>query len=291
MGRIIRPDPSAPFPRGEGIGGLRQEAQAYYAEGMEENRLQRGSGRIEFARTREIVSRYLPPPPAIIFDIGGAAGVYALWLARQGYEVHLIDPIPLHVEQARQASAQQPDTPIASCAIGDARHLDHADASVDDALLFGPLYHLTERNDRITALREAARIVRPGGVVLAVGISRFVSTLDGLAKGYLTDPVFARIVQDDLASGQHRNPTNDPAYFTTTFFHHPTELKGEVEEAGLVHERTIGIEGPAWLAARVQEEWDDPNRRAEMLTALRWIEEEPSLLGASQHLIVVARKA
>ena len=78
---------------------------------------------------------------------------------------------------------------------------------------FGPLYHLTERDDRITALREAARIVRPGGVVLAVGISRFVSTLDGMAHGYLADPAFARIVRDDLATGQHRNPTQSPRLF------------------------------------------------------------------------------
>ncbi len=268
---------------------LGQEAHAYYAKGMEADRLARGSSKIEFARTQEIVSRYLPPPPAVILDIGGAAGVYALWLARLRHEVHLVDPMPLHVEQARQASAQQPDAPIASCTVGDARHLDHADNSADIALLFGPLYHLTGREERIAALREAARIVRPGGVVLAAGISRFVSTLDGLANGYLADPGFARIVQDDLANGQHCNPTNHPAYFTTAFFHHPTELKGEVEDAGLVHERTIGIEGPVWLAARVQETWGDPERRAETMTALRWIEEEPSLLGASQHLMVVAR--
>ena len=269
---------------------LAREARAYYAAGREADRLAHGSSRIEFARTREIVARYLPPPPTAIADIGGGPGAYSLWLARLGHAVHLIDPVPLHIEQARRASARQPDAPIADCALGDARHLDRADASVAVALLFGPLYHLTERQDRIAALREAARIVRPGGVVLAVGISRFVSTLDGMANGYFADPAFAAIVRGDLASGQHRNPTHHPAYFTTAYFHHPAELGDEAEAAGLVHERTIGIEGPAWLAARVRESWDDPERRAETMAALRWIEEEPALLGASQHLMVVARK-
>src|SRR4051794_39764187 len=229
-------------------GELGQEAQEHYAAGVEVDRLRRGSGRIEVARTQEIVSRFLPPPPAVVFDIGGGPGVYATWLARRGYEVHLIDPVPLHVEQARHASTRQPEAPIASCALGDARRIERADGSVDAALLLGPLYHLTERADRVAALREAARIVRPGGVMLAVGISRFVSTLDGMAHGYLADGVFAQIAWNDVTTGQHRNPTNHPAYFTTTFFHHPAELKAEVEDAGLVHERTIGIEGPAWLA-------------------------------------------
>ncbi|MHC5938042.1 methyltransferase domain-containing protein [Nostoc sp.] len=45
---------------------------------------------------KSLISRYLPPPPAVIFDVGGGAGVYSFWLAQQGYEVHLIDAIPLH---------------------------------------------------------------------------------------------------------------------------------------------------------------------------------------------------
>lgn len=267
------------------------EMLAHYATGYEADRLRQGSSRIEFARTQDIVLRHIPAAPAVICDIGGGPGVYASWLARLGYVVHLIDPVPIHVEQARAASAAQPEAPIASCTLGDARRIERADASVDAALLFGPLYHLTERADRIEALREARRIVRPGGIVLAVGISRFVSTLDGMLRGYLDDPVFVGIVRDDLTTGQHRNPTNHPAYFTTTYFHHPTELRAEVEEAGLVHTRTVGIEGPAWLATRVQETWDDSERRARYLDALRSVEEEPSLLGTSQHLMVVARKA
>jgi ubiquinone/menaquinone biosynthesis C-methylase UbiE len=266
------------------------EMQEHYAAGIESPRLEQGSGRIELARTQELVLRHIPGPPAAIADIGGGPGVYATWLARLGYAVHLIDPVPLHIEQARAASARQPDTPIASVTLGDARQIERPDGSVDAALLFGPLYHLTERSDRIAALREAWRIVRPGGVVLAVGISRFVSTLDGMLHGFLDDPLFVRITRDDLATGQHRNPTNHPAYFTTTYFHHPAELKTEVEDAGLVHERTVGIEGAAWLVSRVRETWDDPTWRARYLDALGRIEEEPSLLGASQHLLVVARK-
>jgi ubiquinone/menaquinone biosynthesis C-methylase UbiE len=123
----------------------------------------------------------------VIFDVGGGPGVYACRLAKQGYEVHLVDALPLHVEMARQASQAQPDAPLASIVVGDAHSLKRPDTSVDVVLLFGPLYHLTERADRLTALREAYRILRPCGILLAMGISRFASVLDGIRQGLLDD--------------------------------------------------------------------------------------------------------
>jgi ubiquinone/menaquinone biosynthesis C-methylase UbiE len=114
-----------------------------------------GAGRLEYLRTRELLARYLPPAPATVLDVGGGAGVYALPLAREGYSVHLIDAVPLHVEQAREASALQQDSPLASAQVGDARRLVWDDNSVDAVLLLGPLYHLTSRDDRLRALKEA----------------------------------------------------------------------------------------------------------------------------------------
>jgi SAM-dependent methyltransferase len=270
---------------------LSDEIVAHYADGYEAERLSNRASRLELARTQELVLRYLLPPPAVIYDVGGGPGVYACWLARLGYEVHLVDALPLHVELARQAAAAQPDVPLARVSLGDARALDRSDESVDVALLFGPLYHLTERSDRLAALGEARRVLRPGGILLAAGISRFASTLSGLREGLFDDPVFERIVEQDLQDGQHRNPTNRPEYFTTAYFHHPAELQAEVEAAGLHHEATLPIEGPGWLIAGVFERWDDADHRTRVLAALRRIEREPSLLGASAHLLVVARKA
>ena len=262
----------------------------HYASGYEAQRLQSGSSQIELARTQELVMRYVPPTPAMIFDVGGGPGVYACWLSKLGYEVHLVDATPLHVELARQASQAQPDAPLASMEVGDARSLKHPDDSVDVVLMFGPLYHLTERVDRLMALHEAHRVLRSGGLLLAVGISRFTSALDGLRQGLFDDPVFAPIVERDLQNGQHRNPTNHPMYFTTTFFHLPKELQAEVEESGFLYEKTLPVEGPLWLSDYVVANFSDLKRREQLLTLARWLEEEPSLLGASAHLLVVARK-
>jgi ubiquinone/menaquinone biosynthesis C-methylase UbiE len=269
---------------------LPPEVLEHYASGYESQRLLHGSSQIELIRTQELVMRYMPPPPAVILDIGGGPGVYACWLARQGYEVHLVDAHPLHVEQARQASQAQPDAPLAGIAVGDARSLKRPDASVDVVLLFGPLYHLTERADRLTALREAHRILRPAGVLFAVGISRFTSVLDGLCQGFLDDPAFVQIVERDLTDGQHQNPVNHPAYFTTAFFHDPKELETEVKESGFLYERTLPIEGPLWLSPYVVANFHDQGKRELFLTLVRRLEQESSLLGASAHLLAVARK-
>ncbi|MFN6466402.1 MAG: class I SAM-dependent methyltransferase [Nostoc sp. DedVER02] len=269
---------------------LLDEILAHYERGLEAERLLKRTNPIELVRTQELLSRYLPPPPAVIFDVGGGSGIYACWLAQLGYKVHLIDPVPLHVEQARFASQVQPDYPLASAEIGDARQLNQANNSVDAVLLFGPLYHLIERNERIAALREANRVLKSGGLVFAVACSRFASLLDGLFRGWLDDPEFVEIVHRDLLEGQHRNPSNHPAYFTTAFFHHPDQLKAEVEEAGLSCEKLLAIEGPGKLLQNFEEHWSEPSRRERLLQAIRWIETEPSTLGVSAHIIAIAKK-
>jgi SAM-dependent methyltransferase len=268
----------------------------HYEIGLERDRLFSGPGVLELARTQEILTRFLPRPPGVVLDIGGGPGVYAAWLAGRGYAVRLLDPVPLHVEQAREAFARLMTSGAASreaapgAEVGDARRLPYPDGGADAALLLGPLYHLTERGERLLALKEAARALRPGGALFAAGISRFASTLDGLWRRLLDDPEFLTIVLGDLAEGQHRNPSNKPDYFTTAFFHKPEELATEVREAGFTEVRVIAVEGPGWLLPRFAEDWAEAGRRGRLLDALRRIEEEPSMLGASAHLLAVGKK-
>jgi ubiquinone/menaquinone biosynthesis C-methylase UbiE len=270
--------------------GDADEVTAYYARGLERDRLAGGQGALEFARTQALLGRYLPAPPAVVADVGGGPGRYAVWLAERGYRVHLIDPVPLHVEQARAAAAARPGAALASAEVGDARALRLPDSSADAVLLFGPLYHLPERADRLQALAEARRVCRPGGVVLVAAISRFASTLDGLRGGYLEDPAFAAVAAGDLRHGRHRNPTGDPAYFTTAYFHRPEDLAAECAAAGLAHEVTLAVEGAAWLLADLDARLADERRRAVLLASLAALETEPTLLGVSAHLLTVARR-
>jgi ubiquinone/menaquinone biosynthesis C-methylase UbiE len=267
-----------------------EEMIRHYTATDEASRLRTGWFQLERARTQELILRHLPPAPAKVLDVGGAAGAYACWLASRGYEVHLIDPVGDHIEQARAASAQQPNHPLASAALGDARELKHSSNSADAVLLLGPLYHLTERADRLTALREAHRVLRSGGLVWAAAISRFASLLDSLSHGFFDDPEFVSILERDVAEGQHRNPTGNPNYFTDTFFHLPNELAGELTDAGFELIELVAVEGPGWLARDFDRLWSVPQERDRLLATLSKVEHEPALLGASSHILAIGQK-
>ena len=261
----------------------------YYGRAPEELRLEQGSSSLEALRTRELIDRHARRPPATVLDVGGAAGYYALGLAEAGYTVHLVDAVPRLVEEAQRRSATR-SRPLASCRLGDARALELPDQSVDIVLLLGPLYHLTDAAERDRALREARRVLRPGGQLFAAAISRWASALDGLSRDLFRDPRFKAIVERDLQEGQHRNPTERLDYFTTAYLHRPDELRAEVLAADLALDGLYGIEGPGWILSDVAERLEDPRRCADLLQVARQFESDPAILGVSAHLLAVARR-
>jgi ubiquinone/menaquinone biosynthesis C-methylase UbiE len=265
---------------------LSPEVVAFYDEGTEATRLSRGLGRLEFARMQELLSRYFPASPADVGDIGGGPGAYACWLAAQGYAVHLVDPIRLHVEQAREASARQPHHPMASCQLGDARELPFESESLDAVLLHGPLYHLTERVDRVRALTEVRRVLRPGGAVAAVAITRYASAIVGIVNGWIWDQPYLEMVREELTTGQHRRPSGRRV-FTTAYFHDVAELASELFDAGLQHDTTLGIQGSGWLAPEFESMSQDTAKWLTLVQMAGLVETEPAL---SPHMLALAHK-
>ena len=270
---------------------LSDEILSFYRQTEESQRLTTHfKGQLEFVRTQEIITRYLPAPPAVVLDIGGGSGPYACWLAKAGYEVHLVDPVDLHVEQAKKASNQQPEHPIASVSLGDARSLRFSSMSVDAVLLLGPLYHLIDKTERLLALSEAYRVLQEDGVMIAAGISRFASMLDSFFEGRFENPVHRDIVQSDLETGYHCNLTDDLKYFTDAYLHRPKSLSAEVVEAGFQHQAILAVEGPAWLFESFESYWTDPELRLVVLDLIRKVEAEPSILGMSAHVLAIGMK-
>jgi SAM-dependent methyltransferase len=253
----------------------------YYRLGGEHTRLASGVGRLEFLRTWDVLLRTLPPAPADVLDVGGATGVYAAPLARAGYRVHLVDPVPEHVDAAATL-------PGVSASPGDVRALPALDGSADAVLLLGPLYHLLDRADRVRAWREAARVARPGAPVVAATISRFAALFDGFPKGMYADPRYRPVVERSLRTGEHLTEPGS-GWFTTAYFHRPDEVPAEVADAGLVLDRIVAVESPLWLAGpQLDDVLADPQSATALLDLLREVETEPSLVGASSHFLVIA---
>jgi SAM-dependent methyltransferase len=250
----------------------------YEHEYDEDVRLTRSPhGRLELARTVQLLERLLPAPPARVLDVGGGTGVHARWLAAAGFDVTLVDLMPRHVWRAAGIDGVE-------AVVGDARALSLKDADFDVVLLLGPLYHLTEASDRLAALREAIRVARPGAPVAAAAIGRYAGLLDFGAHGGL-DEVTEPRVRRTLATGRH-----DPQLgFTTAYLHRPEELRAELLAAGLHDIEVFGVEGPAGPALdahgidRVDEFLPSALRCAQIA------ERDPALINASAHLLGLAR--
>ncbi|WP_067172259.1 class I SAM-dependent methyltransferase [Microtetraspora niveoalba] len=252
----------------------------YYLRGREDGRLRSGRGRLEFWRTQDVLRRVLPPAPARVLDVGGGSGVHAEWLAADGHRVEVVDPVPMHVEMAARL-------PGVVARMGDARTLEDADGSADAVLLLGPLYHLTDRADRVRALAEARRVVRPGGVVAAATISRWAAVHDMIRSGRYAEESVRAVVDDSARHGLLRG--NERIGFTTAYFHDPDEILGEFADAGLPEARRYALENVFGLYADIDEWLDDPERRGMILDVARRSEGEPTLLGVAGHMLTVAR--
>lgn len=266
---------------------VEHEMRAFYEEGNEFDRLTRGIGPLEFARTQELIARFIPSSPARICDVGGAHGTYSFWLAGMGHEVHLIDIMPLHIQKAERIATDPASPKLADMQVGDARSLPFPDQSADVVILHGPMYHLTEPSERMAALREAYRVLMPGGLLLAFTISNYASTIWGISCGHVWDSDFLGMCEREINTGDHLKPESWPSLFSTAYFHHPDKAIGEIEWGGFVCEGVFGIQGPGWMVPDFQSSWQDPARRATILRIAHATEREPVL---SPHNLTVARK-
>jgi hypothetical protein len=141
----------------------------------------------------------------------------------------------------------------------------------------------------LQALREAARIVVPGGLVMVVAISRWAVLLDGVLRLRMGegDPSFAAVIDAVIETG--RLDPLAPRGFSG-FLHRPEELRAEVAEAGLRETALLSVEGAGAYLLDLEERWASPAARQVVLDVARRLETVPELLGMGSHLLLVARR-
>jgi SAM-dependent methyltransferase len=238
------------------------------------------TGRLEFARTKELLVRHLPAPPARILDVGGASGRYAHWLNELGYDVTIVDPVEKHIAQATDRGLD--------ARLGHAGQLGWPDESIDAVVLLGPLYHLVNPAERAAALREARRVLRQGGLIACAYLGRYTGLFEMLQSVDAADPQTWKLVTDAATSGV--GPPSNAGFFTTAYFHHRDEIAPELTEAGFVVDAIYGVEGPGALVGDLNVRWNNERQRQRLLDAARLLETEPTLAGCNPHLLAVARR-
>ena len=254
--------------------------QAYYSQHFAEGErltVRSAQGRLEFERVQELVAARIPTGSRIL-DIGGATGVHSAPLAALGHEVVLIDPVLTQVQEALRHGTFE-------AVVGDARDLRFEDDSFDAALLFGPLYHLATREDRLLALGEARRVVRPGGWVFAAAIPRVARH----AVLTLAEGVPHPYPSDWISLLEHGDPP-DWGRFPGAHFHTAEELEAELEHSGLVNVSVCAIEGPDGLAFEQVREVDDDLHEA-ALRIVRSVGHLPGVRDMTNHMMGMAQVA
>ena len=267
----------------------RSEIKEFYAKGGETDRLNHPNFLLEGIRTKQIVERYIDRPKLEILDVGGGAGFYSFWLQKMGHQVTLIDLSEENISAANDYEITS-GIKLKELRTGNALKLSLEDNSFDLVLLMGPLYHLLEKPERIQAIAEAKRVLKPGGIVIAAIISRYASLMDGFSRDFVYDDAFFDVVRTDLATGMHHNPTNNPQYFTTSYFHHPAELETEINEGGLQFKKLIAVESFGWILKDLDKKQGDGPYMNKLLSTIQSLESNQDLIAISPHIIGIGTK-
>lgn len=233
---------------------------------------------VEYLTTRHYLDQYLTPGCRIL-DVGAGTGAYSIPLAAAGHRVTAVELAGRNVKIFRQKLEALPQDARPTLVQGNALDLSaFAAASFDAVLLLGPLYHLASRESRLQALAQARRVLKPGGLLAAAFISH--------------DMVYMTELQYDphyFAAGHghfdHETLRQEDFPFVLAT---PPEAAALLQEAGLQLCKAVASDGFSELMeerinAMTDDEW------AHYLRYHLYRCEKPELLGASNHLLYLAR--
>ena len=160
----------------------------------------------------------------------------------------------------------------------------------------GPLYHLMSKEDRLTVLSEAHRVLKDNGILIAAGISKFSSatwalTVYGTANEFISDDIYMDMIMREMETGEHIRPKEYPYFISNAYFHTIDGLRDEIGEAGFKVTESAAVEGCSWITPDIAEKWKDDDKRERLLKIIRTTEHEETMMGISPHFIVCASKA
>jgi SAM-dependent methyltransferase len=262
------------------------DIQDYYNREVDQEQIRLERHLLEYELTWRYLERYLPPSGSIL-EIGAATGRYTVELARRGYALTAVDLSPVLLARCQQNLQQAGLEGQVTLVLADARHLSPVEGKDFDAvLLMGPLYHLVLEADRITALKQAYRHLHAGGILFSSFICRY-GILGDILKN---DPSWIEEqadVQSILESG--RDPEDYPRGGFRGYFARADEIPPLHAGVGLEMLALAGVEPAIGTNDESYNRLEGSNR-TRWLDLLETMSTEPSIIGASRHLLYVGRK-
>jgi ubiquinone/menaquinone biosynthesis C-methylase UbiE len=259
--------------------------ETFYDQYSEREITRSSRHRMEFEITFRTIQEKLPTAPVMVLDIGGGPGYYSMKLASLGHNVTLLDLSTRNLENAQRMAAEQ-------CALirnyvhGTALDLSvFASHEFDVVLLMGPLYHLLTAPERIQAVQEARRVLKPGGLIFAAFISRFAPFRDAAHRGssWVEDhPDWTDRVLNEGINCQEWGG------FTDAYFEWPEAIAPFMEENGFLTDQITGCEGVVASNEDFLNSLQEPGWRAWLDLNYR-LSKSPAILGASDHLLYCGR--
>ena len=242
---------------------------------------------VEFAITCRWLGR-LATSGMVAAEIGVGGAHYTEFLARKGCRLHLVDVSERLLESAvRRLRAAGLERQVAAVHHESGARLTSLESpSFDLVVLLGPLYHLRSLEDRRRCVRESARILRPGGTLLAAGINR-LSYLRDLFREQPLQASQRRAFHDEYVCDGNLDPEHAPPIgyaHLTTIAEFRALFEGLFEEKALVGAETFTT---AWQKKFI----DLPPAEAEAwLDLVEQTGSTPEGLAQSDHFLFVGCK-
>ena len=199
-----------------------------------------------------------------------------------------------------ELAEEYPRVKLASAMVSDARSVPRPDKSADAILLMGPLYSITEYEERILSIRESRRLLKDDGVLFSAALTPF-SVLaprialyhidDSKKRKELDDPAVISMIERALEDGCYINPEKKIASgLGSSHLHTAKALREELSEGGFNTATVHGIMGGAWLAPNLDELLANEETKAVLMKTVRMLDTHEEIIGLSGHLLAVSRK-
>ena len=245
----------------------------FYNKFNENKRLDRRHGQVEFITSIRYLEEYLQKGDRIV-DIGAGPGRYSLYFKNKGYDVTAVEYVRPNIGMLK---AKDKDIRVVEASATDLSMFE--DNEFDVAIMFGPLYHLYRKEDKLKALNEARRITKKGGFILAGYVmSDYAVVKYGFMEGNIRDSLAKKALTDDYGIISDEEELYDYARLC--------DINDLNEKAGLKRKYIFAPDGPADYIRNVLNEMDEETFELFIDYQIK-NSRRPDILGASSHTVDV----